>query len=126
MSDTLGKLVLAAIVALFLVLAWRAWQVKQASPDWPWVMGVIEVSHVRPKDENPAEPQHTKLDWTLEVRYSYSVAGVRYQGRRLKAFTSQHLTQAEAIAALQPFPVGAQVKVYHDPRDPASSVLVPG
>lgn len=39
MGDQLGKLLLVALVAGFGLLAWRAWQIRQASPNWPTVEG---------------------------------------------------------------------------------------
>ena len=126
MSDDLGKILLLAIVLIAGFFAWRAWEVKQASPRWPSVEGVMLTSQPRAVHDNPAEPESAKHDWVSEVRYAYTVDGVSYTGDRLKAFGRRHMTKEEVLQELAPFPVGARVKVYHDPAKPGSSVLIPG
>ena len=39
MFEDLGKYLLIAFVVFLGVLAWRAWQIRQASPQWPYVEG---------------------------------------------------------------------------------------
>jgi len=126
MSDDLGKVLLLAFVLVFGVLAWRAWEVKQASVQWPSVEGVMLVSQPRSQHLNSAEPEGAQHDWVSEVRYRYSVNGVSHTGDRLRAFGRRHMSREEAMQELAPFPVGAKVKVYFDPAKPDSSVLIPG
>ena len=126
MSDDLGKILLLAIVLIAGFFAWRAWEVKQASPRWPSVEGVVLTSQPRAVHDNPAEPESAKHDWVSEVRYAYTVDGVSYTGDRLQAFGRRHMTKQEVLQELAPFPVGARVKVYHDPANPGRSVLIPG
>ena len=126
MSDDLGKILLLAIVLIAAVFAWRAWEVKRASPQWPSVEGVMLTSQPRSLHDNPAEPDSAKHDWVAEVRYAYTVHGVAYTGNRLQAFGRRHMTQEEVLKELAPFPVGAKVRVYHDQKHPEKSVLIPG
>lgn len=126
MSDDLGKILMLAIVLIAGFFAWRAWEVKQASPRWPSVEGVMLTSQPRAVHDNLAEPESAKHDWVSEVRYAYTVDGVSYTGDRLQAFGRRHMTKEEVLKELAPFPVGARVKVYHDPTKPGSSVLIPG
>jgi hypothetical protein len=126
MSDDLGKILLLAFVLVFGVLAWRAWEVKRASPSWPSVEGVMLVSQPRSANPNDAEPEHVRQDWFAEVRYRYTVNGVSHTGDRLRAFGRQHLMREDVLQELAPFPVGAKVKVYFDPARPERSVLIPG
>jgi len=126
MSDDLGKVLLLAFVLVFGVLAWRAWEVKQASVQWPSVEGVMLVSQPRSQHLNSAEPEGAQHDWVSEVRYRYSVNGVSHTGDRLRAFGRRHMSREEAEQELALFPVGAKVKVYFDPAKPDSSVLIPG
>ena len=39
MSDDIGKYIVIGFVLLFGALAWRAWQIRQHSPEWAFVMG---------------------------------------------------------------------------------------
>jgi hypothetical protein len=126
MPDSLGKFVITVFVLAFGFMAWRAWQIKQASPAWPSVDGEMLVSMARPFNTQNAEPEAGKNDWRAEVLYRYTVDGVTYEGHRLQAFGHHYFSRAEAESALAPFPVGALVKVYHDPAKPNVSVLIPG
>lgn len=126
MSDELGKLLVLTIVLVAALFAWRAWEVKRASPQWPSVEGVILSSQPRAVYDNPAEPETAKHDWLSEVSYTYTVNGVTRTGDRLRAFGRRHMTKEEALKELAPFPAGARIKVYHDPAKPDVSVLIPG
>jgi Protein of unknown function (DUF3592) len=126
MPDQLGKYIAAAFVLAFCFLAWRAWQIKQASPQWPSVEGEITESRARPFNAQSGEPEAGKNDWMAEVRFRYSVQGVTHEGNRLQAFGRHYFSREEAEQALAPYPVGARVKVFHDPAQPEVSVLIPG
>ena len=126
MSDDLGKILLLAIALIVGVLAWRAWEVKRASPQWPSVEGVVLTSQPRALHANPGEPEAAVHDWVAEVRYAYTVDGVPYTGDRLQAFGRRHMSKEEVLRELAPFPVGARVRVFHDPAKPERSVLIPG
>lgn len=126
MSDDFGKILLLAIVLIAGLFAWRAWEVKRNSPQWPSVEGVMLTSQPRAMHDNPAEPESAKHDWVAEVRYAYMVDGVSYTGDRLQAFGRRYMTKEEVLQELAPFPVGAHVQVFYDPAQPQSSVLIPG
>ncbi len=126
MPDSLGKFIVAAFVLVFAFVAWRAWQIKVASPQWPSVEGDMLVSRARPFNMQSSEPEAGKNDWMAEVHYRYTVNGVEHEGRRLQAFGRHYFSRDEAESALAPFPVGARVKVFHDPARPDVSVLIPG
>ena len=126
MSDDIGKYIVIGFVLLFGALAWRAWQIRQHSPQWPYVMGEMTVSRAYSQNdfgEDVGTPSHR---WQTEVQYRYEVNGVALTGQRLRAFGRHHLTQEEAEAELAPFPAGKRVKVYYDPANPGTSVLIPG
>lgn len=126
MSDQLGRLLLVALVVGFGLLAWRAWQIRQASPSWPTVEGEILVSRAYPRNESNDGHGTPTHHWLVEVQYRYTVQGTPYTGDRLKAFVPPLPDEASAQAWLAPFPVGARVRVHYDPARPAVSVLVPG
>lgn len=126
MPDDIGKYLITAFIIGFGFLAWRAWQVKQASPAWPHVEG--EMLESRARAHNETGDQHGTLarQWSTEVRYRYTVNGVSYTGNRLRAFGLNHSDEQQALHELAPFPLGQKVKVYYDPAKPSSSVLIPG
>ena len=126
MSDDFGKYLLVVFVAVFGYLAWRAWQVKQASPLWPSVDGVMLVSRPMARNETGNEGGVPTHEWYSDVKFRYSVNGVEYTGDRLRAFGLHHFNKEQAEAELAPFAVGQTVKVYYDPAKPSSSVLIPG
>jgi len=127
MPDTpFENLMLAALALLIAVLAWQAWRIQQQSPDWPQVTGEIVVSRAVPHNETGDEHGHLSHHWLAEVEYRYVVEGRTYTGRRIRALGLNHFNEASAQAELSPFPVGAQVPVYHRPGHPGTAVLVPG
>ena len=126
MPDDLGKYLIIAILATMAVLAWRAWQIKQRSPNWPYVEG--EMLEARARAHNETGDQHgtPTHHWFTEVRYRYTVNGQTYTGNRLRAFGLNHFDEQQALQEIAPFQPGTKVKVYYDPADPSSSVLIPG
>lgn len=126
MPDDIGKYLIIAFIAGFGFLAWRAWQIKQASPDWPSVEGEMLEARARARNETGDQRGVQKHEWFTEVRYRYSVNGTSYTGDRLRAFGLNHFDEQQALQELAPFPIGQKVKVYYDPAKPASSVLIPG
>jgi hypothetical protein len=126
MPDDLGKYILIAFAALFVFLTWRAWQIKQASPNWPYVEGEILQARVFARNETGDQQGTPTHEWLIEVRYRYVVDGVPLQGNRLRAFGLHHFTQEAAQSEIAPFGVGQQVKVYYSPAKPTESVLIPG
>ncbi|MES2091849.1 MAG: DUF3592 domain-containing protein [Pseudomonadota bacterium] len=126
MSDDLGKYLLIAFVMLFGALAWRAYQISRASPQWPTTEG--EMLQSRPRSlhdsgDGAGTPSH---EWDVDVLYRYSVNGIEYKNNRLQVFGRRYFSEQEALATLAPFPVGGKVKVFYDPGKPQSSVLIAG
>ncbi|MDE2593124.1 MAG: DUF3592 domain-containing protein [Burkholderiales bacterium] len=126
MFDDLGKYLIIAFVLFFGVMAWRAWQVKQASPQWPSVQGEMVSARAFTHTENGPDRGASSHEWYTEVRYRYTVSGTTYTGDRLRAFGRHHFDQQQAEAEIAPFPVGKPVTVYYDPAKPSASVLIPG
>lgn len=126
MFEDLGKYLLIAFFVFFGVLAWRAWQIRQASPDWPSVQGEMLSSRVFAHNQTGGEQGVSTHEWYTEVHYRYTVQGQTYEGNRLKAFGRHHFSKELAEAELAPFPVGQPVRVYYNPAKPSESVLIPG
>ena len=126
MPDDIGKYILIAFIVGFGFLAWRAWQIKQASPQWPYVEGEMLSARAFARNETGEQNGTPTHEWLTEVRYRYAVKGVNYVGKRLRAFGLNHFDQASALKEIEPFQAGSTVKVYYDPAKPESSVLIPG
>ena len=126
MTDDMFRLILIAVVALLVVFGWRAWQIRQASPQWPSVMGeMISAQAVARNETGDGSGTHTHM-WHSQVRYRYTVNGQLYTGNRLRAFGYNHSSEAESLKELAPFAPGQPVRVYYDPVKPEVSVLIPG
>lgn len=126
MPDDLGKYLIIAFIVGAVYLAWHAWQIKSASPNWPSVEGEMLVAKARARNETGDQQGTPTHEWFTEVRYRYTVNGVTYTGDRLRAFGRNHFDEQQALQELAPFSVGQKVRVYYDPAKPGSSVLIPG
>lgn len=109
------------ILAGLLVIGW-SWYLYEGgkqSRSWPNAPGTITVSKV-------VEFHDTEEGTTYSpyVAYSYSVRGRAFQGTRVAfgagASSASSSGPGREIAR---YPVGAQVRVYYDPRYPESAVL---
>lgn len=126
MSDDIGRYIAGGLLLLFAILIWRAWEIRQASPQWPHVDGIIMKARVFQPHGVGGHEQVPGHDWMTEVQYQYQVNGATYTGNRIRAFGVRHFTEESAQTELKPFPAGATVPVYYDPANPKSSVLIPG
>jgi hypothetical protein len=90
----------------------------RASRHWPSVPGRITSTRtvMVPGRHGSSGP---------DIRYAYSVGGVRFDGSRLEVVTYSSNTSyaSDAIAA---FREGSEAPVYYDPAHPERSVLRPG
>lgn len=91
----------------------------RACARWPRVEGRIVSAEAtviaREKDQRTYAPS---------VTYTYVVGGKRFEGNRLTLVPRNTISLGRARDMLAPFPVGATVGVFHDPKDPSRSVLV--
>lgn len=126
MPDDLGKYLIIAFVLIVGVAAWRAWQIKEGSPNWPSVEGEMLEARARQHNETGDQRGTPTHHWFTEVRYRYTVNGITYTGDRLRAFGLNHFDEQQALTEIAPFQPGTKVKVYYDPAKPSSSVLIPG
>jgi hypothetical protein len=89
-----------------------------ASKYWPSVVGTIVASAV--EQANPK----SKTTYSAAVRYSYRVDGKDYEANRI--FWEPNEGPEEKMAAIvAAYPVGKDVWVQHDRKDPAKAVLEP-
>ncbi|MCB9444517.1 MAG: DUF3592 domain-containing protein [Ardenticatenaceae bacterium] len=91
------------------------------SPGWPTTGGTIlyhKFMGVKFKEYDGGF--FTKID--VYIRYEYAVEGVSYTSLSINAID----TPANPSSYADRFPVGEDVTVYYNPKDPADAVLEPG
>lgn len=118
-STTLAKstpmfALMAALTGLsLLVLGLWARQRGQASLSWPQTPGLITASGIDDPDGENLRP---------DIRYSYSVAGQRHEGRRI-AYSGYGNSRHALEQLIARYPLNAEVPVFYDPAQPARAVL---
>jgi hypothetical protein len=96
--------------------AFADWRHARASLAWPAVEGEVVKSSVT---------RYTRrFRWDWRVEYRYRVDGQSYTGWRTYFGASVPIAVARNIVAR--FPAQSTVPVYHHPRQPGKSVLLPG
>ncbi len=92
------------------------------SENWPSVEGTVQSLAYRPIGMGRSGD-----GWHLTVDYTYSVEGRVYTSDRLrfaKGFAG--LDEKKMAVAREQYAEGARITVYHHPRRPSLSVLIPG
>jgi hypothetical protein len=116
-----GFLFFAIAAAVAFYLAFNARNKLRKVHTWPVTRGVIISSEAAVKVELNMEGRD-RYHKMPEVRYTYSVAGRPYTGKRLTyAIHSMNDQKAEMIVAF--YPVGKEVDVHYDPKDPSHACL---
>ena len=98
----------------------------RASAGWPTAHGVVVSSRLK-RDSTRMRGGGYDIYYVADVRYGYDVAGRRHESDTF-VFGVPHAfpDSAAALAEVSAYPPGRQVRVFHDPRDPAKSCLAPG
>ncbi|HYE78590.1 MAG TPA: DUF3592 domain-containing protein [bacterium] len=92
------------------------------SSAWPTVLGRVTLAAV---DEMPTNDGYSNF-W-IRFAYEYEVDGRRHESSAITGATVYQLaSQDKAEEILAPYPVGAQVYVFYNPRRPQDAVLQPG
>lgn len=90
------------------------------SAGWPKTDGAIISSMATKRNANGVE-------WAVPVvRYEYKVGPQSYLGRQINIQAEREMTLENAAHVLKPYPQGARVPVYYNPRNPGEAVLDPG
>jgi hypothetical protein len=98
----------------------------EASMSWPEATGTVTVSKVVQGSNvlmsNDNDGESTPV-FSPEISYTYQVAGLSYSSKRLsfgsvKSFSKRE--NAEKAAAV--YPVGKQLTIYYDPKNPKEAV----
>jgi hypothetical protein len=91
------------------------------SPGWPTTGGTIlyhRFAGVKFKEYDGGF--YTRID--VYIRYEYSVAGISYTSLSINSID----TPSNPSSYASRFPVGEDVTVYYNPKDPSEAVLEPG
>ena len=123
-----GCLILFAIPFVVVGLMMLIWGVgnyldARSSESWPSVDGVIVSSEtiVKRDESGKNEPYYRAV-----VSYSYSVDGYEYNNDNISFGTASGLNKTSAEQVVRSYPPGRRVKVYYNPDNPNTAVLVKG
>ena len=97
------------------------------SASWPAVEGRITHSELVDVYRDSDDSNHRQRSYEPNIRYSYRVDGVAYQGTRFSynwRLTENNRTRARRYTWR--YQVNTKVQVYYDPTDPQISTLEPG
>ncbi len=100
-----------------------------ASTRWPFVIGELESTDLRESVYRGRQvgggPDEASA-WIVNFKYSYTVADREYQGSRV-TYSDGINKNMRALRRLQDKYQGkTQIQVYHNPKNPNQSVLLPG
>ena len=91
------------------------------SARWPTAAGIVTQSKI--------SQGHLKSlkAYAPDVEYRYTVLGSEHAGSTLRfSYVSKWGTEPAARKRISPFPVGRQVDIHYNPKDPSESVLEAG
>jgi hypothetical protein len=91
----------------------------RACANWPQVDGRILRAEI-----SVVGRERNRITYAPNVTYTYSVAGKPYESSRLTLVPRNSISRQAVEGTLARFPVGQNVRVFHDPADPANSVLL--
>jgi hypothetical protein len=123
-TRTRWAVVVLGLIALVLLggivdAAIDVWRANRADA-WPTANGVVTESSASPGCGRSGRGTHTS------VRYRYRVAGKDYDASRIIFGLPNCASGDFARSSMKEFPVGAAIKVRHDPQTPSEAVLIPG
>jgi hypothetical protein len=96
---------------------------------WPATSGRVIESEIETRSSSShrhGKASRRDTDYSVGVRYSYEVAGQKFEGQRLRYGNESHDKQSSAKQEQSLYPAGKEVQVFYDPGNPQSSVLVKG
>lgn len=64
--------------------------------------------------------------YSAEIRYQYAVGSEAFTGNKLRYSINKDQKQSRAEYEIRNHPVGKEVTVYYDPKEPKEAVLIPG
>lgn len=94
--------------------------VAKASQNWPHTQGLIMAVELWGLRNIGGTMQDVER---LTIKYSYEVNGQKYESTRIAFFT---IIYPETLHFAQAHPVGSDLPVWFNPKNPAESVVIPG
>ena len=108
-------------VVLFMGILFSDIPTMIVSPNWPTTDGMIISNRLMGHRFKEYDGDYyTKIN--AYIRYEYSVEGVSYSSLSINSMDSPNYPASVASR----YPVGKDVVVYYNPKDPADAVLEPG
>ncbi len=134
MKLVLGGIICIAIASFFLYLYVTALRNDRKKQSWPSVKGMMLESSaervVIGRESGSDNVRTLRGAWTNKARYTYEVDGVKYTGDQVSnnpmhdPVSDDPGKPSDSIIAIRDrFPVGAEIDVYYDPKDPDRSFL---
>ncbi|MCK4538713.1 MAG: DUF3592 domain-containing protein [Candidatus Krumholzibacteria bacterium] len=98
----------------------RRYNIGKESGNWPTVKGKVTYTHADSRRVN------SKQEYQATVKYTYTVDGKSYTGKRITASDVYQKSLSGANDIIDKYPVGGEVSVYYDPADPGTALLDAG
>ena len=95
----------------------------RASHSWPSTAGRILSAKVDVSESRGNEDTPDSTSYIPAVRYEYTAGTQTLQGDRIAFVARAYNDRPSAAKALEPYPVGAPVTVYFNPKKPSDAVL---
>ena len=115
----IGEVILGGVFLLlnpiFLFIIFNTRRKMATVQSWPSVLGVVTNSYLERRDSGDGSTNYAV------VKYSYQVAGQRYQSSRLAPGPEVGGTGTRKV--VERYPAGAQVMVFYNPEKPSDAVL---
>lgn len=124
-----GKLVWCALITMVFVLigillmraGFSEMRTARASAGWPQTPGKVFKSSI-----DWSSDSDSSTGWRAQVAYTYSVGGTEMKGNRVSLGDYGSSNSSHAQGIVNRYPVGRDITVYYDPRNPATCLLEPG
>jgi hypothetical protein len=113
-----GILFLLVVNGILLGIIFYSQRKANITRTWPSTTGVVQISTLEMRRSSSS--QHNMVAYP-QVVYTYQVGGQSYQSNRIQSGLEWGGSGARNVVVR--YPVGSQVTVYYDPRNPAEALL---
>ncbi len=126
MGTKLFFLIFLIIGLVALAGGYHFYQKSLAAKDWPTVDGKVMTSEISRTRSRSGRRRRSRNMYSADIVYEYSVDNIIYRSERVSFGDYRSSSPAHAREVVDNYPVGASVRVYFDPENPATAVLEPG
>jgi hypothetical protein len=95
------------------------------SKTWPCVMGTVESTEIVVFHQS-TPGKRGESGYKPKITYNYLANGKPYKSSRLKFLAPNYPCREMAQKIIDKYPVNAKIPVYHNPSNPADSLILPG